>query len=128
MGRVSKDAVMKGGDLTTKEVEWTDGSTVLIRSLPATYSNRAESQALVMQQLGDTQTASIDSERLEILKFAHGVVEPEFSEDEAAQVAAQYGPAFKRVIKAINEISGLEDADIKAAEARFQSSGDSRAE
>lgn len=125
MGRVSKDAVLKGGDLTTKEVEWTDGSTVLIRSLPATYSNRAESQALVMQQLGDTQTASIDSERLEILKFAHGVVEPEFSEEEAAQVAAQYGPAFKRVIKAINEISGLEDADIKAAEARFQGSGDS---
>lgn len=126
MGRVSKDAVLSGTDLTTKEVEWKDGSTVLIESLPAAYSNEAESSALVLTQEGNSQATTIDTAKLEVLKFAHGVKEPEFTVEEAEEVAKKYGPAFKRVIKEIDAISGLEDADRKAAEARFPSGGDSR--
>ena len=109
MARSTKDAWLKGpGDLATAEVEDVPvpGESVLVRGLPAAYSNQASSEALKMTTVGMDQIATVDTARLEVLQFAHGVTDPTFTVDEAQQVAEKYGPAFKKVIAKIDELSG----------------------
>ena len=105
MARSTKDAWLKGpGDLATAEVEDVpvEGESVLVRGLPAAYSNQASSEALKMTTVGMDQIATVDTARLEVLQFAHGVIEPTFTVDEAQQIAEKYGPAFKKVIAKID--------------------------
>ena len=61
--------------------------------------------------------------RLEVLQFAHGVVEPKFTVEQAEQVSQKYGPAFRKVIEKIDELSALDKEAIASASARFPSSG-----
>lgn len=124
MSRSTKDAWLSGpGDLEEADVEDvpTKGSSVRVRALPATYSNRAQSKALEMKQTprGDS-TATVNTEQLEILQFAYGCVEPTFTEDEAAVIAEKWGPAFSKVIRKIVELSGIEEDSVETATARFQ--------
>lgn len=127
MGRSTKSAWLEGpGDLREAEVEDVpvEGESVLVRGLPAAYSNEAQSEALEFKTTpkGD-QIASINTAKLEVLQFAHGCIEPKFSLHEAEQIARTYGPAFKKVIAKIDELSGVDKESIEAAEARFPSSG-----
>jgi hypothetical protein len=127
MARSTKDAVLKGpGDLATAEVV-TDvpnpGDTFLVRGLPAAYSNQASSEALKMTTVGLDQIATVDTARLEVLQFAHGVVEPTFTVDEAQQVSEKYGPMFRKVITKIDELSGVNKEAITEATAKFPRSG-----
>lgn len=126
MERSNKSAWLEGpGDL--KEADVSDvpvkGQSVRVRGLPAAYSNQAQSEALEMKTIGQTQIATVNSARLEVLQFAHGVIEPEFSVEEAQQVSERFGPAFKKVISKIDELSGVDKEAIENAEARFQSGG-----
>ena len=129
MARSTKDAWLKGpGDLATAEVEDVPvpGESVLVRGLPAAYSNQASREALKMTTVGMDQIATVDTARLEVLQFAHGVIEPEFTVDEAQQIAEKYGPAFKKVIAKIDALSGVDKEAITDATARFPSGGESR--
>lgn len=127
MARSTKSAWLEGpGDLREADVEDVPvaGQSVRVRGLPAAYSNQASSEALELKTVGIDQIASVNTERLEVLQFAHGCIDPQFSVDEAQQVAERYGPAFKKVITKIDELSGVDKEAAKQASARFQSSGD----
>lgn len=124
MSRSTKDAWLAGpGDLREAVVEDVPvkGSSVKVRGLPAAYSNEASSESLEWRTWPNgEQTATVNTARLEELQFAHGCVEPAFSVAEAKQIAQKFGPAFKKVVAKIDELSGIDKADIEAANKRFQ--------
>lgn len=127
MSRSTKSSWLEGkGDLREADVEDVPvkGESVRVRGLPAAYSNQAQSEALEMKTVGSTQIATVNSARLEVLQFAHGCVEPSFSVEEAQQVSERFGPAFKKVIAKIDELSGVDKEAIDSAQARFPSSGE----
>ena len=126
MGRSSKSAWLEGpGDLREADVEDVPvpGESVRVRALPAGYSNQAQSDATELKQVGNQQIVSINTARLEVLQFAHGVVDPEFTVEEAEAISNRFGPAFKKVIAKIDELSAVDKKAIEAAEARFPGSG-----
>jgi hypothetical protein len=125
MARSSKESWLQGpGDVQEAEVKDVPvkGESVLVRGLPAAYSNRAQSEALelITGRRGE-QSATVNTAKLEVIQFAAGCVEPKFSEKEAEVVATKYGPAFKKVIAEIDRLSGLTDAkkEIEQNQARF---------
>jgi hypothetical protein len=122
----SKSAWLEGpGDLAEAVVEDVPvkGQSVKVRGLPAAYSNQASSEALELKQVGPAQIATVNTAKLEVLQFQHGVIDPEFTRDEAEQVSKRFGPAFKKVIAKIDELSGVDKEAINEANARFPSSG-----
>lgn len=122
MGRSTKDAWLSGpGDLSEAEVEDVPvrGSSVLVRALPAAYSNKARSEAQELKIVGNDQVVTINAEKLEILQFQYGVVDPQFTYDEAEQIAQRYGRAFRKVISKIDELSDLNMEAISEAAERF---------
>lgn len=124
MARSTIDAWLEGpGDLKEAEVEDVPvkGQSVLVRGLPAAYSNKASSEALEMKQVGRDQIATVNTARLEVIQFAEGVVEPKFSEAQAQQISEKYGPAFKKVVEKIDELSGVDKEALEEATARFPS-------
>jgi hypothetical protein len=127
MPRLTKDALLKATDLQTKEVELPSiGGSVLVTGLSAAYSNQASSEALEMTTgARGEQTARVNTAKLEVIQAQHGLVEPKLdSYEEAEQFAKNCGPAFKKVIEAIDELSGLDKEAITEAQATFPSSGE----
>lgn len=127
MERSTKDAWLVGpGDLEEAEVKDVParGMSVKVRGLPAQYSNEAQSEALELKTLpnGD-QVATVNTAKMEVLQFAHGVIEPKFSLAEVKIIATRFGPAFKRVIAKIDELSGVDKEAIEDATARFPVGG-----
>ncbi len=122
--RSTKDSWLKGpGDLKEAEVEDVPvkGETVLVRGLPAAFSNQASSEALKMiTDVRGGQSATVDTAKMAILQFHHGVIEPIFSLEETRQIAEKYGPAFNKVVAKIDELSGIDKDAIEDANARFQ--------
>lgn len=130
MGRSNKSAWLEGpGDLKEADVEDVPvaGQSVRVRGLPAAYSNQASSEALELKTIGRDQIATVNTARLEVLQFAHGVIDPTFTVEEAQQVAERFGPAFKKVIAKIDELSGVDKEAISEANARFPSGGSDEA-
>ena len=123
MSRSTKDGLMGSKDLVTAEVVIdlpNKGDTVLVRSLPAAYSNQAQEEALETRTWPNGQTTSrFSASKLEVLKFQHGVIEPEFSKAEVEQLSTQLGPAWRKIIEKIDELSGTSQQAAEAAEARF---------
>lgn len=123
MARSTVDTWLTGpGDLEIDEVQDVPvvGQSVLVRGLPAAYSNQASSEALklVSGRRGE-QMATIDQARMEIIQFAQGCVEPTFTETQAETIAKKYGPAFKKVVAKIDELSGVDKEAIEQAQATF---------
>jgi hypothetical protein len=120
----TKDAWLNGpGDLQTAVVEDVPvkGASVKVRGLPAAFSARASSEALKMiTGARGEQTATVDTAKMSVLQFAHGCVEPSFSEEEARKVSEKYGPAFNKVVARIDELSGVDKEAIDSANERFQ--------
>jgi len=128
--RSTKESWLTGTDLQEAVVDDVPvkGQSVLVRGLPAAYSNRATSKALeLMSGPRGEQTATVNTEKLEIIQFAAGCVDPSFTEEEAAIVAQRFGPAFKRVIAKIDELSGLDKEAIEQTNATFPVGGESTA-
>lgn len=122
MGRLSKEELLGASDLVEREVQLPSiGGSVVVRSLPAAYSNEAASKALKMTEGSrGEQVATVDTAQLEILQALHGLVDPSLgSEAEARVFATRCGRAFKEVIRVIDEISGVDKEAIEATEARF---------
>jgi hypothetical protein len=131
MQRSNKDAWLKGpGDLREEDVHDVPvpGQSVRVRGLPAAYSNRATSAALelITGPRGE-QTATVNKEKLEVIQFAAGCVDPVFTEDEAAQISQKFGPAFQKVIAKIDELSGVDKEAIEQSEATFPAGGQAQA-
>jgi hypothetical protein len=127
MPRLTKDALLKATDLQTKEVELPSiGGSVLVTGLSAAYSNQASSEALEMTTgARGEQTARVNTAKLEVIQAQHGLVDPKLnSYAEAETFAKNCGPAFKKVIEAIDELSGLDKEAITEAQATFPVSGE----
>lgn len=123
MGRSTKDAWLEGpGDLKEADVEDVPvkGQTVRVRGLPAAYSNQATSEAarLVTDAKGE-QVATLDQGKMEVLQFAHGVIDPVFTVEEAQKIAESYGPAFKKIVAKIDELSGVDKEALDNVQATF---------
>lgn len=127
MGQSTKESWLTGGDLREAVVEDVPvkGDTVRVRGLPATYSNQAQSEAMEMVsgRRGE-QIARVNTARLEELQFLHGVVEPKFGPEDVKVISTLYGPAWRKVIEKIDELSGVDKEAIERAEARFQPGGE----
>jgi hypothetical protein len=127
MARLTKDALLQASDIQTKEVDLpTIGGSVEVQGLSAAYSNQAQSEALEMTTTvrGD-QVARVNTAKLEIIQAQHGLVDPKLgSFEEAEKFAQNCGPAFKKVIEAIDELSGLDKEAIVEAKATFPRSSE----
>lgn len=127
MERSTKDAWLTGpSDLREEDVidVPAPGQSVRVRGLAAAYSNQATSEALeIVQGPRGDQSAHINTEKLEVLQFAHGCIEPTFTVDEARVIAQKFGPAFKKVIAKIDELSGVDKDTIEQTNATFPSGG-----
>lgn len=115
MGKIlSVDEILAAPDLGEAEVEVPEwGGSVRIRGLSKAAQQHLRKSATVSGQL--------DPARLEMLLFIHCVVEPRFTEEQYDALAAKSAGAIDRVIKAIAELAGLDEAAIKAAERSFRS-------
>lgn len=125
MERLTKEALLGASDLVEREVDLPSiGGSVKVRSLSAAYSNQASSEALVYETFKGEQRARIDSAKLEVLQALHGLVEPKLNSlGEAEVFAKRCGPAFKKVIETIDEISGIDKDAIEDAQATFRGGG-----
>lgn len=127
MTRSTKDAWLQGpGDLKEAVVEDVPvkGENVLVQGLAAAWSNQAQSESTELKNTpkGD-QFMTINTEHMEVLQFAHGCKDPVFSVAEARVISQKYGPAFRKVVAKIDELSGLDKEAIENAEARFPVGG-----
>ena len=119
MARSTKQGWLDGdGDLATAEVEDVPvkGQSVKIRALSATVANGATSEAISSSAEGKMK---VDNVKLDIIRFAHGVVEPAFTVAESTVISGKYGNAFNRVVAEIVKISGLDQGSVAETEARF---------
>lgn len=126
MSRLSKKQLLDATDIRTREVDLPSiGGSVLVRGLSAAYSNQATSEALEMKTTPrGEQIATVNTARLEIIQAQHGLVEPELASFAEAETFAQNcGPAFRRVIEAIDDLSGLDKEAVTQAAATFPAGG-----
>ena len=113
------------GDLKEAVVEDVPepGFNVRVRALPARYSAAVQSQLKVETGRRGEQVARIDVEEMEILQFLHGVVEPKFAEQDVRTIFEKYGPAARKVVAKIDELSGIDKEAIESTEQRFPAGG-----
>lgn len=129
MARSTKASWLEGpGDLREADVEDVPvaGESVRVRALSARYSAEVQGQ-LKMVQEGSEQVARFDIAAMEALQFANGCIDPTFTLDEARQVQRVYGPAFRKVIAKIDELSGIDKDTLKETETRFPAGGETPA-
>jgi hypothetical protein len=121
----SKDAWLNGpGDLKEATVEDVPvpGETVQVRALSARYSAEVQGQLKLVQD-GREQVAKIDVPSMELLQFQHGCIDPQFTLEEARAIQERFGPAFRKVVAKIDELSGIDKEAVEAVEQRFPDSG-----
>jgi hypothetical protein len=125
MSRSTKASWLEGpGDLKEADVEDVPvpGESVRVRGLSARYSAEVQGQLKLVQE-GREQIAKIDVPAMELLQFQHGCIDPQFNEDEAKQIQTRFGPAFRKVIEKIDELSGIDKEAIESTEQRFPVGG-----
>lgn len=123
--RATKEDWLNGqGDLKEEDVEDVPGKgqSVRVRALPARFSAEIQSQ-MRMTTVGDEQIARIDVAAMEALQFEHGVVDPKFDARESRIIQEKYGPGFRKIITAIDRISGIDKEEIEKTEQRFPAGG-----
>lgn len=127
MARSTKEAWLQGpGDLKEADVEDVPvpGQSVRVRGLPAKYAAEVQGQLKLVTE-GREQVAKIDVATMEMLQFVHGVIDPMFTPDEARSIQERFGPAFRKVVEKIDELSGIDKEAIEQTTARFPSGGES---
>ena len=102
MAQLSKSAILEA-PLTTEQVkveQW-DGE-VTIHEMPV--GKRQELLAHLLNDDGTTKAVTAD---IELLLFIAGMHDPEFSEDEAAELQNVSGVAISEVVQAIMKLNGF---------------------
>lgn len=113
LAMLSVEQIMAAPDLRERVVsvpEW--GGSVRVRGF-----TKGRQQALRHQA---TVKGVIDSDRLELLMFVHGVVEPVFTADHAQALTEKSAGAVEAVLKAILEVSGMTPEARQDAERSFR--------
>lgn len=122
MDRLTDAAWLGTTTLQTEEVEVPElNGTVLIKELPGEF---ATSHFVVVENPGTRHARSrVDYEALERAQFRLGVVEPTFTEEQVVEIAKKHGSAYRRVIAAIDKLSGLDKESAEQTAARFPARG-----
>lgn len=97
--------------------EW--GGWVKLRSPTALVSAEIKNAAMVMDAEG--RSVGVDVPGMERTQVRHGVVEPALSEDEVRGMQERFGPAFNRIVTALDRLSGVAT---KADEAKLRASAE----
>lgn len=122
MAIASKEALLGASDLTEREVELPSvGLTVRVRSLAAAYANQAQADAYEMVTSPTGQgTLRVNTAKLEELQMLHGLIDPKLDNlDEVKVFATKCGSAWRKVIEAIDSISGIDKEAIESTNATF---------
>lgn len=129
MGRLSSRDLCEASDLREAEIKLDAlGGSVLVQGLGAAFSNEAQSQALEMKTVGDTQIASVNTALLEEIQLCHGLKDPKLSREQARTFMEKNGPSVRAIIAKIDELSGVDKEAIEEATARFPSGGERAAD
>jgi hypothetical protein len=130
MQRSTVESWLEGpGDLREQVVEDVPakGQSVTIRTLPASFSAKLLARMKVGQE-GRQEVGELSADQVQILQFKEGVVDPQFTEEQVRVIADKYGPAFHKVMAAINALSEVDEEAIVAADKRFPAGGNGQAE
>jgi len=104
---------IKSVPLKEKEIhvpEW--GGDVLIREFSKAKQQQLRKEAVLGEE--------INSDRLELLMFIHGVIDPVFTEQDYLEIQGKSAKAVDTVLNEILAISGLTELAVKEAEKRFR--------
>ncbi|NOZ27960.1 MAG: hypothetical protein GXP39_07910 [Chloroflexi bacterium] len=114
-GRVkilSVEQVLEAPDLEERVIEVPEwGGAVRIRSFSKATQQELRKKATVKGE--------IDGDRLEMLMFIHGVVDPAFTEEHYELLRKKSAGAIDRVLRAILELSGLTREAVEEAKRSF---------
>ncbi len=111
--KLTLDEILASSDLVEKVVqvpEW--GGEVLVRGF-----SKARQQAL-RREATDAE-GNLDSDKVEMLMFCYGVVDPEIQPEAYLQLREKNAGVIDRVLKVILEISGLGPEALAEAQAQF---------
>jgi len=106
--------ILSAPDLPEKEVyipEW--GGSVRIRGF-----SKATQQELRRQATGPG--GELDTEKMEMLLFLHGVVEPHFTEEHYGALREKSAVAIDSVLQAIIDLAGLSRGAVDNAKRSFR--------
>lgn len=125
MAILTKEALLGASDLREREIELPSlGGSVRVRSLSAKYSNQAISDAIEMVNVRGEQIARFSQTKLEELQVLHGLVDPKLETVEEARVFSErVGPAWRQIVSAIDELSGIDKEAIQRANDTFPPGG-----
>jgi hypothetical protein len=128
MSLLSKEALLGATDIVERDVDLRPHiqGSVRVRTLPAAYSNDAQSQALevVTDPRTQAQSARVNTAKLEELQVLHGLVEPKLDTiEEVRQLAQKIGPSWRLIVNTIDELSGIDKEAIDQANRAFQPGG-----
>ena len=125
MARLTSEDLRGASDLREEEIYVeTLGGSVVVQGLGAAFSNDAQSQALEMKTIGNTQIASVNTALLEEIQIHHGLKDPSLSREEVRGFMERCGPAVRVIADKIDELSGVDKKAIEEANARFPGSGE----
>jgi hypothetical protein len=109
---LSLDEILSAPDIEDRLVhvaQW--GGAVKIRSFTKRQQQDLRTRATVGEE--------IDGNRLEMLMFIEGVIEPRFSEEQYGQLVEKSAGAIDAVLKEIMALSGFNADEVEKAEKRF---------
>lgn len=102
-------------DITTEDVyvhEW--NGIVTIQAF-----TKARQQELRLMAT-NPKTGQIDSQKLELQLFIHGVIDPKFEPVQATELLQKNAGAIDRVLKRLLDISGMTEDSVREAEKSLQ--------
>jgi hypothetical protein len=111
--RLSAQEILASSNLQEKEIEVSQwGGSVMIRE----FSKGTQQQIRKEATMADV----VDVDKLELLMFIHGVIDPIFSEQDYFSLREKSAVAIDTVLKEIMAISGLNETAIKETEKKFR--------
>lgn len=113
MKKLTLEEILAAPDLAEKTVEVPEwGGTVVVRGF-----SKAVQQTLRREAMGEDGT--LDADKVEMLMFCYGVVEPEIGSASYVALREKSAGAIDRVLKEILALSGLSEDALREAEAQF---------
>jgi hypothetical protein len=110
----SEDILKTASSLREKEIEVAEwGGSVKIKEFTKLVQQRIRKEAKGIED-------EIDMDRMELLMFIHGVIDPVFTEENYENLRQTSASAIDKVLKEITMLSGITEANIKEAEKKFR--------
>lgn len=113
--------------LSAEEILAADDRPEMVVEVPE-WGGSVKIKALSLGQFRDVQEKAEDGveqdeHKLAIAMLKEGLVEPKLSDEQAEKLYDKAIPAVTKVLTAIAELSDVDPATVKAAEARFPDEG-----